>query len=155
LGNERQARECPRKFNIPRQRWIRQRQAIFSTHKDAGKIETETVHSHPLYPPLETPDNEPRNNGIVAIDRVTTAREILIPAPVGGIEEVKDVVYQYCKVDDGPVRAGFRGVIENDIQNNTQACSVQRLNELTKFMLMGPSLWFHAIPWMRTVEAVW
>jgi hypothetical protein len=48
---------------------IPQRQAIFSMHKDAGKIETETVHSHPLHPPLETPNKEPRNNGMIAIDR--------------------------------------------------------------------------------------
>ncbi|MBV8352202.1 MAG: hypothetical protein JOZ21_08015 [Verrucomicrobia bacterium] len=36
-----------------------------------------------------------------------------------------------------------------------QARGVQRLNKLTKFILMGPSLWLHTIARMRTVEAVW
>jgi hypothetical protein len=52
---------------------------------------------------------------MVAIDRVTTAREILIPAPVGRIKEVKDVVYQPFEVNDRSVCPAFSGMIENDI----------------------------------------
>src|SRR4029077_4397475 len=65
--------ERPRKFDVPRQRWIRQGRPVFSTYENAGQIETETINSHLLHPPLKTVNDKARYNGTVAIERIATA----------------------------------------------------------------------------------
>ena len=115
FSNKRESSERPREFDIPRQRRLRQRGAVFCTHKSAGQIEAETVHSKLLYPPLQTVNDKSRYHGMVAIDGVAATREIEVPTAVSWIEQIEDVVGQTFEMDDGSVCTALSGMIENDI----------------------------------------
>src|SRR5260221_412913 len=128
FSDERQRRECTREFDGPGQWWIRQWSPVLPTHKNTGQIEPETVHSHLFHPPLKTIDDKTRYERMVAIDSVTAPGEILIPAPVRRIQDVEDVVGESLQADAGTIGSTLSGMIKNNVENNANTSSVQRIH---------------------------
>ena len=101
--------------------------AVLVPAQDGRKVEPEAVHPVVGHPIAQTVQNHLVDNGVVAVEGVAAAAEIVI-IPLRG-EQVVNIVVKALEGEEGAPPVALGGVVEHHIQIDLDAPPVGLLNE--------------------------
>ena len=118
------------------QRRIRQGMTLRIAAENRCQIEAEAVDVVFGRPVTKAVEDEIPDHGLVAIERVAATAEVQVIA-VGG-EQIVGFVVESAERNDRSGRITFRGVVEDDIENDLDARSVEALDQIFEFVDLLP-----------------
>src|ERR1700743_3014361 len=96
------------------------------------QVEAKAVHMHLLHPVVQAVDDHPADDGMIHVQSVSRAAIIGLPS-TGLLQNIVGAVFQPAKTQSGSVVIIFRGVVENDVEDDFDTSSVQSLHHVAKF----------------------
>src|ERR1700752_2367233 len=109
---------------------------------------------HLLDPVTQAVNYHAAHNGMVGIQRVTTARVIGIARSVA-FKDVIGAVVEPSETQRRPVAAAFRSVIEHDVENDLDARTVEGLDHVAKLIYRTDWILTRAVCLVRREERNW
>src|SRR4030095_1791672 len=146
---------CPSKiwirFNIPEDRGIRHHAAAGIARENRGEIKTETIHMHLFNPIADAIQDHPANDGMIGIERVSSAAVVGIARPVL-FQDVVSVVVESTKTEGWPKVIAFRCVIEDNVKDYLDPRSMQSLDHVAKLVHRAQGILPRAVRLVRCKE---
>ena len=133
LGDELRAREHRVRLDVPQDGRTRHRVTRGAAREHRGEIEPEAIHVHRLDPVAKAVHDHPPDDRLVGVERVARARVVGVAGAVV-LEDVVGHVVEPAKAQRRPVVVAFGGVVEDDVENDLDARSMQRLDHVAKFV---------------------
>src|ERR1700752_2107116 len=120
-------------LNIPEDRRDGHYVAAVTASQDRCEIETEAIHVHLFDPIAKTVHNHSANDRMISIERISSSAVVGVTRPVL-LQEIVGAVVDAAKTQCRPMVVAFRRVIEHDVQNDLNACSMQALDHIAKLI---------------------
>ncbi len=89
-----------------------------------------------MHPVAEAMENHFPNDGVIAVDRISTPGIIFI-VPFVVFQHVVNRILKPFKAQDWSTVVSFAGMVEDDIQDDFNSCFMQGLNHLLEFNNLG------------------
>jgi len=106
---------------------------------------------HFLDPVAETIDDKASYDGVIRVERVATAGVVGV-ARAAGLEDVVGRVVDAAKAEGRPGVIAFRRVVEDDVKNDFNTGTVQRLDHVAEFIHRAEGILPRAIRLVRCEE---
>ncbi len=151
LGDELRAREQRVRLDIPQHGRTRQRIARGVAREHRCEVEPKAIHVHRLDPVAETVHDHPPDDRLVGVERVPRARVVGVAGAVV-LEDVVGHVVEPAKAQRRPVVVALGGVVEDDVENDLDARSMQRLDHVAEFVDRPQGILPRAVRLMRREE---
>ena len=133
LGEELGGGERRVRLDVPEDGRIRHRLPRLIARQDRREIEPESVHVHHLDPVPEAVHDHPADDGVVGVERVSTAGVVGVASAVV-LQDIVRRVVQAPEAQRRPMVIALRGVIEHDVEDHLEARPVQRLHHVTELV---------------------
>ena len=145
---------CQRRvrLDVPDDRRVGQRLAVFPARQHRGQVEAETVDVHLLRPVAQAVEDQPAHDRMAGIERVAAAGVVGIAGLVGGIQHVVHVVGEAAEAQGGAVAEGLGGVVVDHVEDHLDAGLVQRLDHVAELVQHGEWLLARAVRGVRCKE---
>src|ERR1700757_3953345 len=121
------------RFNIQEDRRIRHHVAAGIARENRSEIKTETIHMHFYHPIADAIQDHPANDGMIGIERVSSAAVVGIARPVL-FQDVVSVVVKSTKTKRRPRMIAFCCVIEDNVKDYLDSRSMQSLYHVAKLI---------------------
>ena len=138
LGDQLGAGEHGVGLDVPQHRRVGQRVALLVAREDRREVEAETVDVHHLDPVVQAVEDQPAHDGVVGVERVAAAGEVLVAAL--GVEHVVRGVLEPAQRQRRPAFVAFGAVVEDDVEDHLDAGAVQRLDHVAELVEHGERL---------------
>ena len=114
---------CQRRvgLNGPQDRWVGYRFAILIAREHRGQVETEAVDMHFAHPVAQAIQDHAAHDGVVGIQGIACAGEIVIIMAVVLFEQVVSAVFDAFEGKGGPFFIPFASMIEDDVEDDLNA----------------------------------
>ncbi len=116
------------------QRGLVHRRAVLVPPQDRGQVEPETVHAVVDHPVAQAVQDHLLHDGMVAVERIATAAEIVI-APVGR-EHVVNVVVKAFEAEKRAVFVPLRRMVKYHVQDHLDPLGVERADQALKLVAL-------------------
>ena len=119
--------------------------------KNGGEVEPEAIHVHLFDPVTQAVDDHAPDDGMVGVQRVAGAGEVVVARAVCFQNVVRGVV-EAAEAQSGPVMIAFGCVVEDHVENHLDTCAVERLDHIPEFVDRTKRILARAIRLMRRKE---
>ncbi len=114
--------------------WRRRHQvARLVAAENRRQVEAKAVHVHGFDPVAETVDDQAADDRMIGVERVAGAAVIGVARPIF-LKDVVGAVVQPTETQRRPGVVAFRGVVEDDVENDLDARPMQRLDHVAKLV---------------------
>ena len=139
------------RLDVHHDRRIGQRIAAFVARENRREIEAEPVDVHLGNPVAEAVLDHPADDRLVGVERVAAARVVGVLRPVV-LKDVVELVGQPAITLRRAVRARFRRVVVDDVEDHFDAGAMQRLHHVAELVERTERIGRRAVGVMRREE---